>query len=462
MSTKISQLPVVSSLTGTELVPIVQGGVTSRTTVSQFLAPVSAPAGSSLVGFQLAATGAAVQTLFTKVSQTVSITDFYANGVSGVLCGDASNPDCTLGIQAAINYVYSIGGGDIKIQGSLKTTSVLQLKPYVRLVGSSQSINSITNTTAGSTLIAFVRPSGYVPSLVLGSGISGITLNGGSLSSNTGIDASNIQAADIHNVEFANCTYGLYFNQASGSSGQSYFNNIHNNTFASCGKSVVFGGAANRNTFTNNTHTNCAVVYDFGFATNVSETNLFINENVEGCHSTFEWPATVYGQTWIGLTVENPVVNGYVCTVKDPGRQLFLNLGLIPSANPAAVSFYAINSTNSMLLGSLNSSGAYSYGFRVVEELDLYAGVRNKAYYGITSYTGGPILAGNSGTTSVAVTGAAVGDLVKISCNQDLLGCVVTGYVQSAGVVQLRIQNSSGGAVSFSAMGITVVTEKVG
>ena len=149
MSTKISQLPVVSSLTGTELVPIVQGGVTSRTTVSQFLAPVSAPAGSSLVGFQLAATGAAVQTLFTKVSQTVSITDFYANGVSGVLCGDASNPDCTLGIQAAINYVYSIGGGDIKIQGSLKTTSVLQLKPYVRLVGSSQSINSITNTTAG-------------------------------------------------------------------------------------------------------------------------------------------------------------------------------------------------------------------------------------------------------------------------------------------------------------------------
>ena len=49
-----------------------------------------------------------------------------------------------------------------------------------------------------------------------------------------------------------------------------------------CGSCVAFGGAANRNRFSTNTLRSSSVAYDFGIAGNASETNVFINENVEG------------------------------------------------------------------------------------------------------------------------------------------------------------------------------------
>ena len=135
MSTKISQLPVVSSLTGTELVPIVQGGVTSRTTVSQFLAPVSAPTGSSLVGFQQSGTGAVARTLQDKSRESVSMLDFYANGVSGVPVDPTGVVDSTLGIQAAITYAATFGGEVFVISGIYKLTSTISIPRNVTLRG---------------------------------------------------------------------------------------------------------------------------------------------------------------------------------------------------------------------------------------------------------------------------------------------------------------------------------------
>ncbi len=373
--------------------------------------------------------------------------------------GDINKDDADA-IQGAIDYFYTNGGGTINIAGIFNIKKTINLKPYVKLIGNTSSFNSI-QAPGVTTVINIYKPLGYVPPLVLGCAITNLTINGGTIAGNTGINASNVKGMIIEGVEFGNLSIGLAWNQTS-SSDQSYFNKINQCMFASCSTGITFGGAANRNTFDTNTYNSCTRAYDFGAAGNISETNVFINENVEGCRCFAEWNLVVYGQTWIGLTIENPVSNGFVCTVKDPGRQVFINLALIPSNTPMAVDFYKINTNFSTLLGSISSSSSYSYGFRIAEELQLSKSLRNKAYYGTVSFTTSELMAGKSTTTSVTITGALVGDFVKISADKDLLGCVLTAYVSATNTVAIRVQNASSGNVALTNVAFTAVIEKLG
>lgn len=69
--TKISELPVATTLTGAELVPVVQSGATKQTTVNAF-----GPA----IPYLPAGTGAVATTVQTKLRETVSVKDFGAVG----------------------------------------------------------------------------------------------------------------------------------------------------------------------------------------------------------------------------------------------------------------------------------------------------------------------------------------------------------------------------------------------
>ena len=130
---KISQLPAATTpLAGTELVPIVQGGVTKKVAIggtipaSQIIntpagtvaattvqaaineldsekvgfTTLAASSGSSLVGFLQSGTGAVATTVQTKLRESVSVLDFGADP-TGVA-------DSTAAIQAAITYSSSL------------------------------------------------------------------------------------------------------------------------------------------------------------------------------------------------------------------------------------------------------------------------------------------------------------------------------------------------------------------
>ena len=125
---KISGLPAASTpLTGAELVPIVQSGVTSQTTLA---AMPYVPTG----------TGAVTTTVQAKLQETVSVKDFGAVG-DGVT-------DDTAAIQAAITAVNTAGGGTVIIPTGTYLVANVILKSNVNIQG--QGYGSRLQTTSAA------------------------------------------------------------------------------------------------------------------------------------------------------------------------------------------------------------------------------------------------------------------------------------------------------------------------
>jgi len=99
---KISELPVASTLTGAELIPVVQSGATDQTTVLAVANTVkpqfSANTGSSLVGFLPSGTGAVATTVQTQLRTVSPYAESAAKGNDKrlfanqliVFCGDST------------------------------------------------------------------------------------------------------------------------------------------------------------------------------------------------------------------------------------------------------------------------------------------------------------------------------------------------------------------------------------
>jgi len=70
--------------------------------------------------------------------------------------------------------------------------------------------------------------------------------------------------------------------------------------------------------------------------------------------------------------------------------------------------------------------------------------------WGSSTYNPGSLADGAGDTTTVAVTGAALGDFVQAAFSNDLQGITVTAWVSSASTVSVRFQNESGGTLDLA------------
>ena len=69
---------------------------------------------------------------------------------------------------------------------------------------------------------------------------------------------------------------------------------------------------------------------------------------------------------------------------------------------------------------------------------------------GSTTWNVGSLADGAGETKSLTVTGAEIGDFVLVSAPVDLKDMTVTGYVQAANTVEIRVQNESGNTVDLA------------
>ena len=70
------------------------------------------------------------------------------------------------------------------------------------------------------------------------------------------------------------------------------------------------------------------------------------------------------------------------------------------------------------------------------------------------------IASGASTPFTITVAGAEAGDCVFASCDTDLLGLSLTGYVSSANQVVIVLTNNTGAAVDFASSTFRVITTK--
>lgn len=152
---KISQLPAATiPLTGAELLPTVQNGVTRKATADAVsdvaLAKTAAPTGSNLVGFVQSGTGATTRTVQSKLRDVVSVKDFGAVGDSNGTTGNGT--DDTAAFQAAIDYIKASGGGYALYvpEGTYRLTSRLLIDAAIRMVGEGCSPYVTTPGTRGN------------------------------------------------------------------------------------------------------------------------------------------------------------------------------------------------------------------------------------------------------------------------------------------------------------------------
>ncbi len=70
---------------------------------------------------------------------------------------------------------------------------------------------------------------------------------------------------------------------------------------------------------------------------------------------------------------------------------------------------------------------------------------------GSKAYTPGALLFAVQTSTTVTVTGAAFGDFVSVSFDQDPMGVAIVGYVSASDTVTVLFNNNTGGTVTLGA-----------
>lgn len=150
-----------------------------------------------------------------------------------------------------------------------------------------------------------------------------------------------------------------------------------------------------------------------------------------GAIATTAWVAsTAYA---VGALVTNDSGKSYVCTTAGTSAA---------SGGPTGT---GTSITDGTAVWSFEAAFAFApFGDSILETTSAYAG--------------GTIAAGAVGaiSTGITLTGAALGDLVSASLNEDLQGCILNAWVSAANTVKYQLVNPAGAAGSVTLAAGTV------
>ena len=90
----------------------------------------------------------------------------------------------------------------------------------------------------------------------------------------------------------------------------------------------------------------------------------------------------------------------------------------------------------------------------------VWAATGATALSGSATYDPPNLADGAGATTTVTVTGAALGDFARASFSLDLQGITLTAWVSAADTVSVRFQNESGGAIDLASGTLRAKVEK--
>ena len=377
--------------------------------------------------------------------------------------GAVANTNFFAQLDAASLAIFNSGGGEVLIRKSYLCGSKILLRPGVNITGPASGYRARIDFTFSNGVCAETVTEGAPGILCLGAGLNRLTLIGtGTSSGGVCVDLRNAMQCNISGNEFANFYIGIRWNlgHLPEKFVQTFLCKVSQNIFKPCLIGHQFNGAANRNTMDTNSYADCEVGYDFSQPNNWSETNTFTGENVEGCKFWATWNDAVFSQTWINLCVENPANNDFVCRFIDPGRQVFVNLSLIPLGDTSAINYERANPSQkpSMRLGSAASSDNNRMGMVVNEELHIYDVVSYHAGHASGVYTG-TVPANAYVEMAIPMAGAAVNDRLFATALRFIGGCSLQAYA-TGGFANVVIINGTNAAVTITGVEISVLRNK--
>ena len=93
---------------------------------------------------------------------------------------------------------------------------------------------------------------------------------------------------------------------------------------------------------------------------------------------------------------------------------------------------------------------------------DQFRGLFSDTWSVVATLNASSLADGVGETNTIAVPGVALGDIVlNVSMGVDVSGISVTPYVSAAGVVSIRFQNESGGALDLASTTVRCVVVRL-
>ena len=205
------------------------------------------------------------------------------------------------------------------------------------------------------------------------------------------------------------------------------------------------------------------------YAQDVSDTVTIVGNTIRDCNNfAIASIAPTAGVTTTVCIMDNVVVDGLKTSTGST------------TTNADIIVWRATNAVcANNFFGSFDADRSYGLSFNTITSLmardnTAWQTTNTSTYANVVSgYLPGAILSGSAtydppnlldgagATTTVTVTGAALGDLVEcVSFSLDLQGITVTGYVSAANTVSVRFQNESGGTLDLGSGTLLVRVRK--